>query len=118
MLAAFMLTVPGTLLPVVSLSVNVNKLPAGAELIVKGFIGWLKMATTEVAIPTFWLVSTLVAPFMGLEDRTVGSVDAPPAIPTGPGATVTPGAAVMLPPPRHNPQWLSPPKQLKATLVI
>ena len=96
-LAAFMDTVPGTLPPAVSFSVNVERLPATGELIVAGFMGWLKIATTEVATPAFWLVETLNAALDGLEDRTVGSAEVPPATPTAPGVTVLPGAAVMGP---------------------
>ena len=60
-------------------------------------MGWLKIATTEVATPAFWLVETLNAALDGLEDRTVGSAEVPPATPTAPGVTVLSGAAVMGP---------------------
>ena len=114
-LAAFMATVPGTLIPEASLSVNVTTVPAGAELSVTGFMAWLKIATTEVATPAFWLVATLVAPFDGLADRTVGSVDVPPVAPTAPGATVAPGAAAVPPPPELPPP--PPPQPARAAAI-
>ena len=86
-LASFMTTVPGTLFPFVSLTVNVS------ALTVAGSIAWLKVAVTAVPVTTlllvFVLVGTVVALWLGLEDITVGSVAAPTRVP---GATVTPGA--------------------------
>src|ERR1019366_6807597 len=96
-----MTTVPGTLFPFVSLTVNVS------ELTVAGSIGWLKVAVTAVPVTTlllvFVLVGTVVALWLGLDEITVGSVAAPTRVP---GATVTPGAtaakALPIPPPASN----------------
>jgi hypothetical protein len=91
---AFITTVPGTLFPVVSLSVKVSKFPAEGELIVSGSIGWLKVAVTMVPVRTlsleFMLVGTFVAQLLGLAEVTVGSVAAPTRVP---GETATPGSA-------------------------
>ena len=64
MFAAFMATVPGTLFPVVSLTVNVSSVPAGDELIVAGSIGWLKVAVTTVPVTTLLLLLVLVGTFV------------------------------------------------------
>ena len=106
MLASFMTTVPGTLFPFVSLTVNVSRLT------VAGSIGWLKVAVTAGPVTTlllvFVLVGTVVALGLGLDEITVGSVAAPTRVP---GATVTPGAttagstaatALPIPPPASN----------------
>jgi hypothetical protein len=89
-----MTTVPGTLFPVVSLSVKVSKFPAEGELIVSGSIGWLKVAVTMVPVRTlsleFMLVGTFVAQSLGLAEITVGSVAAPARMP---GEAATPGSA-------------------------
>src|ERR1039457_7728445 len=88
-----MTTVPGTSFPVVSLTVNVSKVPAEEELIVAGSMGWLKVAVAAVPVTTlllvFVLVGTVVVLLLGLDEITVGSVAAPTRVP---GATVTPGA--------------------------
>jgi hypothetical protein len=88
-----MTTVPGTSFPFVSLTVNVSKFPAEDELTVSGSIRWLKVAVTAVPVTTlsleFVLVGTFVAPLLGLDEITVGSVAAPTRVP---GATVAPGS--------------------------
>ena len=75
--AVFMATVPGTLFPVVSLSVNVSSFPAGAEFIVTGSIGWSKVAVTTVPLTTLLLLLVLVGTFvafvLGLEETSVGA---------------------------------------------
>jgi hypothetical protein len=104
--ASLITTVPGTLFPVVALTVNVSKLT------VAGSIGWLKVAVTAVPVTTlslvFVLVGTVEARWLGLDEITVGSVAAPTRVP---GATVTPGAttagstaatALPIPPPASN----------------
>jgi ABC-type enterobactin transport system permease subunit len=77
-----MVTVPGTLFPVVSRSVNVSIVPAGDELIVAGSRGWLKAAVTSFPVTTLFLplvlVGTFVALLLGLEEAMVRSVLAPP----------------------------------------
>jgi len=86
-----MTTVPGTLFPVVSLSVNVAKSPAEDELTVAGSIGWLKVTVTAAPVTTLSLVlvlvGTAVALLLGLDEITVGSVAAPVRVP---GATLAP----------------------------
>jgi hypothetical protein len=70
-------------------------------------MGWLKVAVAAVPDTTlllvFVLVGTVVAPLLGLDEITVGSVAAPTSVP---GATVTPGAtaakALPIPPPASN----------------
>src|ERR1700690_3915917 len=99
-----MITVPVTLFPVVSLSVNVSKSPAEDELIVAGSIGWLKVAVAAVPVTTlslvFVLVGMAVALLLGLDEITDGSVAAPVRVP---GAAVTPGSSAAktlpIPPP-------------------
>jgi hypothetical protein len=86
-----MATVPGTLFPDASASVNVSCCPAFNESIVAGFIGWLKVAVGDVLVTIFllllMLVGTLVASLLGLVDITAGAVCAirlllkPPAHP-------------------------------------
>jgi hypothetical protein len=102
-----MTTVPGTLFPVVSLTVNVSTLPAGDELTVAVSIGWLKVAVAAVPVTTlslvFVLVGTVVALLLGVDEITVGSVAAPARVP---GATVTPGSTAAktlpIPPPARK----------------
>src|SRR5450830_535847 len=99
-----MATVPGTLVPLtVVLSVNVDSVPAGAELIVAGFIGCVKVAVTNVPVTTLpmplVLVGTLVASLLGFEEATVGSVAEAHGVPTVPGITVALTLASPLPPP-------------------
>src|SRR5450830_964567 len=99
-----MATVPGTLVPLtVVLSVNVGNVPAGAELIVVGFIGCVKVAVTNVPVTTLpmplVLVGTLVALLLGFEEATVGLVAEAPGVPTVPGITVALTLASPLPPP-------------------
>jgi hypothetical protein len=88
-----MTTVPGTLFPVVSLSVKVSESPAEDELTVARSMGWLKVAVTAVPDTTlslsFVLVGTFLAQLLGLDEITVGSVAAPTRVL---GATVMPGA--------------------------
>ena len=78
---AFMATVPDTLFPVVSLSVNVSSFPAGNELIVAGSIGWLKVAVTVVPVTMLLLLLVLVgaleAPLLGLVEVTLIEASAP-----------------------------------------
>jgi len=84
-----MATVPGTSFPFASVTVNVSEFPAADELTVSGSIGWLKVAVSAVPVTTlslvFVLVGTFVAWLLGLDETTVGSVDAPTRVP---GATV------------------------------
>jgi len=102
--AAFITTVPGTLFPAVSLTVNVSTSPAEDELIVAGSIGWLKVAVAAAPVTTlslvFVLVGTAVALSLGVDETTVGSVAAPAS---APGARVTPGSTAAkvfpIPPP-------------------
>src|ERR1700736_1881730 len=86
-LASFMMMVPGTSFPFVSLTVN------GSTFTDAGSMGWLKVAVTAAPVTTllrlFVLVGTVVALLLGLDEITVGSVAAPIRVP---GATVTPGA--------------------------
>src|SRR5450830_1340841 len=103
-----MATVPGTLVPLtVVLSVKVSSVPAGAELIVAGFIGCVKVAVTNVPVTTLpvplVLVGTLVALLLGFEEPTVGLVAEAPGVPTAPGITVALALALVLPspPPPH-----------------
>jgi hypothetical protein len=103
-----MATVPGTLDPLaVAFSVNVVSVPAGAELIVAGFIGCVKVAVTNVPVTTLpvplVLVGTLVALLLGFEEATVGSVAEAPGVPTAPGITVAlaPEPVPSPPPPPH-----------------
>jgi hypothetical protein len=99
-----MTTVPGTLFPVVSLTVNVSTFPAEDEFTVAESIGWLKVAVAAVPVTTlslvFVLVGTVVAKLLGLDEITVGSKAAPARVP---GATVTPGSTAAktlpIPPP-------------------
>jgi hypothetical protein len=60
-----MATVPGTLSPLVSFTVNVSKSPAEDELTVAGSMGWLKVAVAVAPVtmfsPVFVLVGTAVA---------------------------------------------------------
>ena len=53
-------TVPGTLFPDESTSVNVSCFPACNESMVAGFIGWLKVAVGAVAVTIFLLLLILV----------------------------------------------------------
>ena len=64
--AAFMATVPGTVLPVVSLTVKVSTFPAEDESTVAGSIGWLKLAVAAVPVTTFSLVFVLVGTAVAL----------------------------------------------------
>jgi hypothetical protein len=70
-----MATVPSTLLPLDSLSVNVSTDPAGVESIVAGFIGSLNVTDTAVPVtmllPLLVLVGVFVAPLLGFVERTV-----------------------------------------------
>jgi hypothetical protein len=105
--AAFITTVPGTLFPAVSLTVNVSTSPAEDELIVAGSIGWLKVAVAAAPVTTlslvFVLVGTAVALSLGVDETTVGSVAAPAR---APGARVAPGStaakALPIPPPANK----------------
>jgi hypothetical protein len=100
-LAVFIATVPATFtLPVVVLSVKVDKVPAGAEFKVTGSMAVLKVACTSVPVTTFAapfqllvLVGTLVARFRGFAVITVGLVAFAPVVPATPGSTVVATAA-------------------------
>jgi len=85
--AAFITTVPTTLSPVVSFTVNVS------EFTVAGSIGWLKVAVTPVPVTMLSLVLMLVgtseAQLLGFDEITVGSAASPATVP---GATLTPGS--------------------------
>ena len=101
----FMTTVPGTLAPPVTVSVNVPG--AVAELIVAGFIGCVKVAANAVPVTTLLLllvlVGTFVPPLLGNAEPTVGSVAAAPGVPAAPGPTAAPAPAPPLPPPPPHP---------------
>jgi hypothetical protein len=59
------MTEPGTLFPVVSLTVNVSKFT------VAGSIGWLKVGTSvpvKTLLLLFVLVGTVLAPLLGLDE--------------------------------------------------
>src|ERR1035437_3863155 len=77
-LVTSIVTVPATLLPAASVSVNVSCCPTFSESIVAGFIGWLKVAVGAVAVtiflPLLILVGTLVASLLGLVKITAGAV--------------------------------------------
>jgi hypothetical protein len=93
-----MATVPGTLMPLESLSVNVSSVPAWAELIEVGSIGSEKVALTAepdtTLSPLLVLVGTFVAPSLGLAKLTMelaaGAGDGlalpPPSLPPHPAA--------------------------------
>ena len=75
--SAFRATVPGTLLPLVSLSVNVVRAPGRDELIVAGSMACLKLAVITVPVrlpPILVLVDTFVARLLGLVWVTVGAL--------------------------------------------
>jgi len=71
-----MATVPGTLIPEASASVDVSCWPACNESIVAGFIAWLNVAVGAVAVTIFLLllmaVGALVASLLGLVKITTG----------------------------------------------
>ena len=75
--SAFRATVPGTLLPVASLSENVVSVPGRDEAMVAGSIDRLKVAVTTVPVklpPILVLVDTFVARLVGLVWVTVGAL--------------------------------------------
>lgn len=75
--SAFRATVPGTFLPVLSLSVKVVSVPGRDDAIVAGSIDRLKVAVTTVPVklpPILVLVETFVARLLGLVWVTVGAL--------------------------------------------